>query len=238
MRKIIVLGAGYGGISAAKRLHKKFKKDDNTEIILIDKNPHHTLLTELHEVAGNRVKPTSLLIDLERIFKYTKVKVVRDEVTSINFEENKVVSKNNNYNYDYLVIACGSEPAYFNIPGLEENGYTLWSMQDATKIKNQIINMFEQASRETNPQKRKELLTFVVGGGGFTGIEILGELVKWTKVLAKEYGINPDEVQLKVVEAADKILPTLPDSLVKKATKYLKKHKVDILTKNYDHLCF
>ena len=230
MKKIVILGGGYGGISAAKTLHKKFKKDENVEITLIDQNPHHTLLTELHEVAGNRVKPTGLLIEFERIFKYTKVNLVIDKVTSVDFDSKNLKSKDNTYDYDYLVLGAGSEPAYFNIPGMEDNSFTLWSMQDASKIRTQVIKMFKKASKVTNPQERKKLLTFVVGGGGFTGIEVLGELVQWTKVLSKEYGINHEEVSLKVVEAMDKILPVLPDSLIKKATNYLNKKNVEVLT--------
>jgi len=233
LKQIIILGAGYGGISAAKKLHKKFKKDDSVEITLIDQNPHHTLLTELHEVAGNRVKPTSLLIELEKIFKFTKVRIVQDKITSVDFEKNQLKSANKEYGYDYLVLGAGSEPEYFNIPGMKENSFTLWSMADATRIRTQVLKMFKEASQETNPQVRKELLTFVVGGGGFTGIEVLGELVQWTKVLAKEYGINPAEVQLKVVEGLDKILSTLPESRSKLATKYLEKKNVEVLTSTF-----
>ncbi len=230
MKKILILGAGYGGISAAKMLHKKFKKNKNIQITIIDQNPHHTLLTELHEVAGNRVRPESLLIDLKEIFRYTKVNVVTDKITSINLQNNNLKSKTNNYKFDYLVLGIGSEPAYFNIPGMKEHSFTLWSMQDASKIKNQVIKMFKKASLTDDLDERKKLLTFVVGGGGFTGIEVLGELIQWTKVLAKEYKVDYNEVQLKVVEAMDKILPVLPNSLVKKATKFLEKRNVEILT--------
>lgn len=230
MKRIIVLGAGYGGISAAKTLHKKFKKDKDVEITLIDQNPHHTLLTELHEVAGNRVEPKSLLIDLKRIFKYTKVNVVTDKITAIDLENKNLKSNDDSYDFDYLVLGIGSEPAYFNIPGMQDHSLTLWSMQDASKIRNQVIKMFKKASKEADSDKRRKLLTFVVGGGGFTGIEVLGELVQWTKLLAKEYNIDHNEVQLKIVEAMDKILPVLPDSLVKKATKFLQKRKVEVLT--------
>lgn len=230
LKRIVILGAGYGGISAAKTLHKKFKKDKDVEITLIDQNPHHTLLTELHEVAGNRVNPKSLLIDFKRIFRYTKINIVTDKINSIDFNRNILKSDAFSYNYDYLVLCVGSEPAYFNISGMKEHSFTLWSMQDASKIKNQVIKMFNKASKETDSAKRRKLLTFVVGGGGFTGIEVLGELVQWTKVLAKEYDINRNEVQLKVVEAMDKILPILPDSLIRKATRFLEKRKVEVLT--------
>ncbi|MTI48506.1 NAD(P)/FAD-dependent oxidoreductase [Sporosalibacterium faouarense] len=230
MKKIVILGGGYGGISAAKKLHKKFKKDDNVQITLIDQNPHHTLLTELHEVAGNRVTPTSLLIDLKRVFKSTKVNVVQDKITDVDLEGKELKSSKEIYDFDYLVLGVGSEPAYFNIPGMQDHAFTLWSMKDASKIRTQVLKMFEKASKESSSEKRKSLLTFVVGGGGFTGIEVLGELVQWTKVLAKEYDIDPNEIQLKVVEAMDKILPVLPDSLVKKATRFLEKKNVEVLT--------
>ena len=229
MKKVIVLGAGYAGVQAALTLHKKLKNED-VSIAIIDKNDRHTLLTELHEVAGNRVNEESVKIYLKDIFKYTKVDIIQDEIKSIDFEKRILTSEGSKYSYDYLVIGCGSEPTYYGIEGMEENAFTLWSLEDAKKINHHIRTMFDLASQETNKEKRSEYLTFVVGGGGFTGIEMVGELIQWSDVLCKDYNISRNEVRLIVVEALDKILPVLHDSLIQKGLDYLKKNKVEVLT--------
>ncbi len=229
MKRVVVLGAGYAGVAAALTLHKKLKKED-VAISIIDKTDRHTLLTELHEVAGNRVGEESVKIYLKDIFKYTKVEIIKDEINNIDFEKQVLTSETNKYDFDYLVVGCGSEPAYFGIDGMEENSLTLWSLEDAKKINRHIRTMFELASRETDKEKRKEYLTIVVGGGGFTGIEMMGELIQWSEVLCKEYNIPRDEVRLISVEAMGKILPVLHDSLIEKGLNYLKKNKIEVLT--------
>lgn len=228
--KIVIVGGGYGGILTAKKLSKKFKKDENLEITLIDKKPYHTLLTELHEVAANRAPEDSIRIDLKKIFAKRNVNVVLDEVINIDFDQKIVKSQNDSYDYDYLVIGTGSKPTYFNIPGAEEYTKKLWSYEDAVNLKEHILNMFRKAVRETNKEKREKLLTFVVVGGGFTGIEMIGELGEWKDKLCKEFYIDKEEVKLYVVDAMAKILPIFPDNLIKKAEKRLKKLDIEIVT--------
>lgn len=113
---------------------------------------------------------------------------------------------------------------------MKENAFTLWSHEDAVKIREHIVNMFELASTEEDAEKRKEYLTFVVGGGGYTGIEMIGELVEWVEDLCIDYNIKASEVSLMVVEALPTILPTMSDSLIENATNYLRKKGVQILT--------
>lgn len=228
-KKVVIVGAGYGGVHAAQVLNKLSKGSD-VEITLVNKTPYHVLLTELHEVAGNRVHPDAVRISLERVFKKTPVKVVQDNIAEIDFKKQYVTSESKKYNYDYLILGFGSEPAFFGIPGIEEHSLTLWSFEDALKVKNQIIDMFVKASRENDPKKREELLTFIVGGGGFTGIELVGELMDWAEELCIEYGVDRNEVKLLVVEAMGRILTNISDKSMKKAVKYLNKNGVEILT--------
>ncbi len=229
-KKIVVLGGGYGGVLTAKKLAKKFKKNDNVEITLIDKKPYHTLLTELHEVAADRAPEDSIRIDLKKIFAKRKVDVVLDEINDINFEQKILTSSTNEYAYDYLVIGTGCKPTFFGIPGAEEHTHHLWSYEDAVNLKEHILTMFRKAVKETNILKRQQLLTFVVVGGGFTGIEMIGELGEWKDRLCKDFHIDKEEVNLYVVDAMPKILPHFPDKLIKKAEKRLKKLDVDIIT--------
>ncbi|MCY6372662.1 FAD-dependent oxidoreductase [Clostridium ganghwense] len=229
-KKIVIIGGGYGGVLAAKKLAKKFKKDSDVEITLIDKKPYHTLLTELHEVAANRAPEDSIRIDLKKIFAKRKVDVVLDEITDMDFKKQVVKSKNNSYEYDYLVIGTGCKPTFFGIPGAEEHSHQLWSYEDAVNLKEHILNMFRKAVKEPNKEKRKNMLTFVVVGGGFTGIEMIGELAEWKERLCKEFYVDPEEVKLYVVDAMPKILPIFPDKLIKKAEKRLEKLGVEIIT--------
>ncbi|MGI6777020.1 MAG: FAD-dependent oxidoreductase [Acetivibrionales bacterium] len=228
--KILILGAGYAGIETALTLYKKKKKSDNIEITLIDKNPYHTLLTELHEVAGNRIEENGITVPLRDIFRYTNVNLVRDEINNIDFGNNKLISDSSEYNYDYLVIAAGSHPNFHNIPGMEEHCFPLWSYNDAISIREHIEDCFIRASQETDYEKRKPLLTFIVGGGGFTGVEMVGELALWVKQLCKYYSINRNEVRIILVEALPEILNNLDDKSIKKANRYLtKKLGVEVL---------
>lgn len=228
-KKVVILGTGYGGVHAAKLLHKKFKKNDNIEITLIGKDPYHTLMTELHEVAGGRVEPESVQVSLKRIFSAKRVNVVTDEITKINFEDRKLVSEDTTYEYDYLILAAGSEPAFFGVSGVKENGFTLWSLEDALKLREHIEKMFKKARVEKNTEKRRELLTFTVAGAGFTGIETVGELIEWKKKLCRDYDVDEADVRLIVVEALDKILPILNDKLIAKAERYLNKKGVEVI---------
>lgn len=228
-KKVLIFGAGYAGIEAALTLQKKGKRDD-IEIVIIDKNPYHTLLTELHEVAGNRISEDGIIIPLKEIFKYTKVSIIQDEITAVDLDTNLITSNKNEYKYDYLVIATGSRPNFFGISGMEENSFSLWSYHDAIKIREHIKQCFFMASKESDPDLRKSLLTLVVGGGGFTGVEMIGELAQWVKLLCKEYSISKKEVRLMLVEALPKILSNLKPNNIRKATKYLSsKLNVEVL---------
>ena len=226
---IVILGAGYAGVHAAKKLAKKYKKNDDVQITLIDKNPFHTLMTELHEVAGGRVEEESVKVNLSEIFHRTKVNVVVDYIENVDMKAQKVKTKFGEYTYDYLMIGMGNEPAYFGVPGVKENGFSLWSLEDALKIREHIEYKFKAASLERDAVKRKEMLTFVVAGSGFTGIEMAGELLEWKSTLAREYRVNEEEVSLLVVEAAGTILNMLDRKQADKAEKYMTKHGMKIL---------
>lgn len=229
-KKIVVLGGGFGGLTAAQALDRFLRRNKNVEITLINKSPNQIYLTELHEVAGNRIPPEGVEYSLETALEETRIKLVVDEIQKADLKERKLYGIDGVYSFDYLVLACGSEPTFFGIPGMKENAFTLWSHEDALRIREQIIKMFKAASTEPDEEKRREYLTFVVGGGGFTGIEMVGELVEWIEDLCLDYNIKRHEVSLMVIEALPKILPNLSDSLIEKATNYLKRKGVRILT--------
>jgi len=218
-RKVVILGAGYAGVAAALYLNRKKKKDD-IDITIIDRNPYHTLLTELHEVAGNRMDEESIRIPLKEIFRDTCVKVSTDEIKDFKFSDNYIEGREK-YEYDYLVIAVGSSPAFYGIKGLEEYSYTLWSYNDAVKLRDHIRECFYIASQTKDEAERKRLLTFVVGGAGFTGVEMIGELAHWVKPLCREYGFSRGDVRLVIVDMLSKVLPVLDDKNSAKAHRYM-----------------
>ena len=223
MKKIAVLGAGYGGVAAAKSLHKIFKKDKDVQITLFDRNPFHTLMTELHEVAGGRTEPESVQVSLDKIFGGMRVEVKIETITNIRFNDKVLVGKEGEYSYDYLVLGPGAEPEYFGIPGAKENSFSLWSYDDAVLLRRHIEDQFLKASREPNEAKRRKALTFTVAGAGFTGMEMLGELLEWKGPLSVRYGVDEAEVSIVLVEAMTEILPILPKKLRENTMKFLAK---------------
>jgi len=227
--KIVVLGGGYGGVSAAKHLRKHFKKDTSIEITLIDVNPYHTLMTELHEIAGSRTEAEAVQISFKKIFSEHGVKVVSDEISAIDFENRKLKSASSEYDYDYLVLGTGGSPEFFGTPGVQESSYTLWSLEDAIRIRENVELRFRDAAKEPDEAKRQRELTFVIAGAGFTGIELAGELLDRAEILCPKYHIERSDVRILIVEAKDSVLPILPVPLREKATKYLEKRGAEIL---------
>ena len=225
--RILILGGGYGGVHAAKSLHKKLGKRRDIEIVLVDKNPYHTFMTELHEVAGGRVDPGAVAISFRKIFGGKKVTVVTDRIATIDFKARKLVGAAGEYPYDYLVIGVGAEPEFYGIPGIKEHAFRMWSLGEAVAINRHIHDTVTKASKESDPAKRAELLTCVIAGAGFTGMELAGELADWRKVQCREHGIDESEVRIIVVEAVDKVLPTMPERLQKKARRHLEKRGVE-----------
>lgn len=229
-QNIVVVGAGYAGVSATKFLAKKFKKDTDVTITLIDRHSYHTMMTELHEVAGGRVEPEAIQYDLQRLFSRKKnVKLVTDTVTGIDKENKVVKTLAGSYPFDQLILGMGGEPNDFGTPGVKENGFTLWSFDDAVKIRHHIEATVAKAAIEPDAEVRKAMLTFVVCGSGFTGIEMVGELIDWKDRLAKDAKINPDEITLMVVEAMPTILNMLSRNDAAKAERYLEKKNVQLL---------
>ena len=233
MKKVLIVGGSYAGVKAGKTLHKLFKKNDDVEITLIDKNPFHTLMTELHEVAGHRTEEDSIKIDLRKIFRGRKVKIVTDEIVGCFFSHNYVEGKKAKYEYDYLILAMGNQANFFGVSGAEEHSHKLWSYEDAVALRHHIERMFKLASIEDNIEERKRLLTFAVCGGGFTGVEMAGELGEAKVHLSRKYGIDQNEVTVYNIEALDKILNMFDNrKLVNKIeNKYYKKLGI-ILLKN------
>jgi NADH dehydrogenase len=227
--RIVVLGGGYGGVEAAKVLEREVGRRRDVQITLIDRNSYHTLMTELHEVAGGRVEPESVQISYRKIFAARKVTIVTDNIRTVDFQTREAISESARYPYDYLVLSAGGEPEDYGLPGIKEHAFMLWSMDDALKLRRHLADIYRKASAEPDPARRAEMLTFVVAGAGFTGIELAGELMDQRHVLCGHFHIPENEVRIVVVEALDAIIPSLPARLQKKARSYLERRGVEFM---------
>lgn len=227
--RILILGGGYGGVQTAKTLYKRYKKRADIEITLIDKNPYHTLMTELHEIAGSRTEPEAVQVSFAKIFGSKRVNVVVDEITGVDMDEKKLFSDLTSYSYDYLVIGAGGAPEFFDIPGVQEHSFTLWSLEDSLRIRTHVENQFRAAAKEPNSEKRRRMLTFTIAGAGFTGVELAGEILERRKQLCPKYHIDEREVRVLIVEAKDTVLPIMPPKPRKKAEQRLRRMGAEIM---------
>ena len=231
MEKIVIVGAGYAGVLTAKKLERKLKKrelSDTVEITLIDKKPFHTMLTELHEVAAGRVEEDSVKISLKRIFESRDVTLVQDKVSGVDYSGKKVICGERTFDFDYLVIASGSQPAYFGIPGVKENAFTLWSYEDAIKLREHILDMFRKAAVTADEEEKRKLLTFYVIGASLTGVEMAGELAEFAPALCSRFEIDPSLVKIVAVDVLDRVCPVLPDKLAEKVRRRLERMGVEV----------
>lgn len=229
MKNIVIVGAGYAGVLTAKKLAKRLKKQEDVRISIIDRNPFHTMLTELHEVAANRVDEDSIKISLKKVFAGRKVDVILDTIVGVDFEQKRVTGKEKEYPYDYLVLAAGSKPTFFGVAGAEEFSWKLWSYDDAVKLKDHIHNTFRKAACETNLEEKKRLLTFYVVGAGFTGVEMIGELAEYVPLLCEKYEIERGLVSLYNVDILKRTVPILPKKLSDKVERRLAKMGVTVM---------
>lgn len=226
--RILILGGGYGGVWAGKILERHFRKRDGVEITLVDRQPFHTLMTELHEVAGWRADPESVQVNFRKIFGAKRIEVVLDSIEKVDFEAKVARSARVEYPFDYIVIGAGAEPEFFGIPGIAENSFTLWSFDDAMRIRNHLDHTFATAAREPDPAKRRNMLTFAVAGAGFTGMEMVGELLEYRDERCRKHYLDPSECHVMVIEALPSILPILEAPLRAKAERYLAKKGCEI----------
>lgn len=221
-KRIVIVGAGYAGVETALSLNRH-KGNADVEIVLVDRNPYHTLLTELHEAAGNRVSEEAVRIPLNEIFRFTSVRTVTADIRSFDLEGKQLVHDQGAIAYDVLVLAMGGAPNFFGIPGLREYARTLWSFDDAVALKAHIVKCFLLGSQETDPVVRKRLLTFIVGGAGFTGVEMMGELALWKRQLCLQYNVDPADVRLVIVDMLPTIMSNLSKGNIDKSHRYLEK---------------
>lgn len=224
--KVVIIGGGFGGLTAAKAL-----KGSGAEITLIDRTNYHLFQPLLYQVATAALSPGDVAIPIRAVFrKHKNIKVIMDDVISINRTEKKVITKSGEIEFDYLVVATGSSHSYFGNPQWGENAPGLKTLSDALLIREKILNSLEQAEKETNDNEVKKFLTYVIIGGGPTGVEMAGavaEIVK--KSLMKDFRkINTSYTKIYLVETMPRVLTAYPENLSRKAQMYLTKMGVEL----------
>ncbi|GIO42158.1 NAD(P)/FAD-dependent oxidoreductase [Paenibacillus apis] len=225
-KHILILGAGYGGVLSALSVRKYLSKQE-ARVTVVNQFPTHQIITELHRLAAGSVKERAVALPLEKLFKGKDIdlRVAKVERFSV---ENKEVKLNDGtlLSYDALVVGLGSVTAYFGIPGLEQYSMVLKSAADAERIHRHVEAKLAEYAKSKNPADG----TILIGGGGLTGVELVGEIADKLPEMTQKYGINPSEIRLLLVEAGPKILPVLPDNLIERATSSLESRGVTFLT--------
>ncbi|MBI0577558.1 MULTISPECIES: NAD(P)/FAD-dependent oxidoreductase [Bacillaceae] len=224
--KIVIVGAGYGGLMTTVRLQKLLGVNE-AEIVLINKNDYHYETTWLHEASAGTLHHDKVRYDIRNVVDRSKVEFIQDTVVEINKEEKKVILENDQVNYDYLVIALGGEPETFGIKGLKEYAFGITNVNSSRQLREHIEYQF--ATYNMEEEKNDNRLSIVVGGAGFTGIEFLGELTNRIPELCQEYDVDFQKVRITCVEAAPTVLPGFDPELVSYAVSQLERRGVEFL---------
>jgi len=225
---IVIVGAGFGGMEAARRLAKA-----PIQITLIDRHNYHLFQPLLYQVAIAGLVPSQVAYPLRTIFrKQRNLTFQMGEVISIDFDSRYVKMDGSVIAYDYLILAVGGQTNFFGMGSVEQNGFQLKNIESAIKTRNHLLKMFEQASREVDVEKRNALLTFVVVGGGPTGVESAGALAELiTHVMVKDYPqMGMKDARVILLEASENLIAPYPDKLRKATCDLLQSKNVEILT--------
>lgn len=220
--KIVILGAGYGGILTAQRLQKELNYNE-ADVTLVNRHDYHYITTHLHMPAAGTDSIENTRVAISKLIDEFKIDLVKSSVQEIRLHDKKIILEDGTLSYDYLIIGLGGEPETFGIPGLAEYAMSIRSINSVRLIREHIEYQFALYKNERRPQER---INFVVGGAGFSGIEFVAELADRIPRLCKEYDVDPALVNIYNVEAAPSALPGFAPELVDYAIELLQKKGV------------
>ncbi len=229
--KVVVLGAGFGGLWAAKTL-----ADGPVNVSLIDRHNYHTFFPLLYQVGAAELEPEDITQPLRKIFwKRPNVRLFLGEVQGVDLSAKVVRIPDHEIRYDYLVVALGSKANFYGVPGLAEYAFTLKSLEQGIALRNQILTSFERAACEVDPELRQAWLTFTIVGGGPTGVEFAGALVELIHgSLDRDFPhLDFRQVRIVMLEASDHLLVGMPEELSDYAQKRLDKLGIDVHLKSH-----
>jgi len=223
---VVVVGGGFGGIRVALGLAKS-----GVRITLVDRYNYHLFQPLLYQVATAGLSVDDIAYPIRAVFRDQKnVNFRLAEVTGVDFDNKSVVMNTGTISYDYLVVAAGGMTNYFGMESVQKNSFGMKTLDESVIIRNQILSMFELAAHEKDADKRRALLTFVIVGGGPTGVESAGALAELIyHVLTQEYHkLNFKEARIVLVEASDKLLAAMPESLREATIETLISKRVEV----------
>ena len=225
---VVIVGGGFGGLSAARRLRKA-----DVQVTLLDKKNHHVFQPLLYQVATATLSPGDIAAPIRWILRRVhNVRVLMGEARRVDVDSRRVeLADGGVLDYDYLIVASGSSHSYFGHDEWEPYAPGLKTLEDATAIRRRILVAFERAERETDPVRQRQLLTFVLVGGGPTGVELAGTLAEIARqTLRDEFrSIDTSHARIVLIEAGPSILATFPGSLQSEARRSLEKLGVEVL---------
>lgn len=228
-KQVVIVGAGFAGLNAAKRLGNV----DGVAVTVIDRENHHLFQPLLYQVAMAALSPADIAVPIRSLLaRYRNIRVLKAAAQRIDTATGKVITDIGEFSYDYLLLACGAQHAYFGHEEWEAYAPGLKSLPQATEIRRRVLEAFEIAERETRPEARRRHLTFIVVGGGPTGVELagaIGEMSRYT--LARDFrSIDPRQTRVILVEAGPRILPSFDDRLAARAMRDLESLGVQVWT--------
>lgn len=211
MKQVVILGGGFAGVAAGLRLRRLL--NHHVAITLIDKNPFHLFTPSLYEVATSESPKKNIAIPFGTIFG-RHITIIKDAVEEIHPHSHTVALRNNGtIEYDYLIVALGSQPAYYSIPGLKEHSIAFKSLRDAVAIKEKIKSL---CCKDGVCHRKTQL---VIGGGGFAGTELAEELLTYKDKIAKENGLDKNCLEITIIQGSERLLKELDPHVSQIATK-------------------
>ncbi|MCI0524020.1 MAG: NAD(P)/FAD-dependent oxidoreductase [Acidobacteria bacterium] len=216
---VVIIGAGFGGLTAAQSL-----KRAPVRITVVDRTNHHLFQPLLYQVAMAGLSPADIAAPIRSILRKQKnVTVLLDEATDVDFDEQVVKLRDTELKYDYLALATGGGASYFGHEEWEKFAPGLKDLDDAVEIRRRVLMAFEAAEKEPDAERRRELMTFVVVGGGPTGVELAGAIAELARfVLARDFrNIHSEAAEILLLEAGPKILPSFAPDLSESAQRQL-----------------
>ncbi|MEH1914242.1 NAD(P)/FAD-dependent oxidoreductase [Nostoc sp.] len=226
--RVVIVGGGFGGLYTAKALKKA-----NVNVTLIDKRNFHLFQPLLYQVATGTLSPADISAPLRSVFSKSKnTKVLLGEVNDIDPKAQQVILGDEVVPYDTLIVATGANHSYFGKDNWKEFAPGLKTVEDAIEMRRQIFSAFEAAEKETDPEKRRALLTFVIVGGGPTGVELSGAIAELAyQTLTEDFrSINTSEASILLLQGGERILPHISPELSKVAAESLQKLGVAVYT--------